>query len=171
VMLMSLGMTTSVAPLTTTVMSALEERHAGMASGINNAVSRIAALLAVAVFGLVMLNNFDRNLAERLRGLPVSSEVRAQLLSQSADFVSMKIPDGVSGEVQATIRRAIRESFVNGFRLVAYVAAVLAVVSALVSWLLIRGASETGTTWNRTNTLKEAHKGTEQLIQKTRDSN
>ncbi len=141
VMVMSIGMTTSVAPLTTTVMGAIEERHAGVASGINNAVSRIAALLAVAVFGVFMLNTFDRSLAERLRGLPVSSEVRAQLLVRSADFVSMKIPDDASEEVQANIRQAIGESFISGFRLVAYMAAGLALASALVSWLLIRGAS------------------------------
>lgn len=141
VMVMSLGMTASVAPLTTTVMGAVEDRHAGVASGINNAVSRIAALLAVAVFGLFMLKVFDKNLAERLHGMPVSSEVRVQLLAQSTDFVNMKIPDNVNGKVQATIRHAIRESFVNGFRLVAYLAAGLALASALVSWLLIRRGS------------------------------
>jgi hypothetical protein len=140
-MVMSIGMTTSVAPLTTTVMGAVEERHAGVASGINNAVSRIAALLAVAVFGVCMPSTFDKSLAERLHGLPVSPEVRAQLLGHSADFVNIRIPNNVSREVQANIRRAIKESFVSGFRLVACLAAVLAVASALVSWLLIRGAS------------------------------
>jgi len=139
VMVMSVGMTTSVAPLTTTVMGAVDERHAGVASGINNAVSRIAALLAVAVFGVVMLNAFNSSLAERLRALPVSAEVRAQLVGHSGDFVNLKIPDGVSGQAQAVIRQAIRESFVAGFRLVAYLAAGLAAASALASWLLIAG--------------------------------
>ena len=73
VMVMSAGMSVSVAPLTTTVMGAVEERHAGIASGINNAVSRTAALLAVAAFGVLMLNAFNSSLAERLRALPVSS--------------------------------------------------------------------------------------------------
>ena len=139
VMVMSVGMTTSVAPLTTTVMGAVDERHAGVASGINNAVSRIAALLAVAVFGVVMLNAFNSSLAERLRALPVSAEVRAQLVGHSGDFVNLKIPDGVNGQTQAVIRQAIRESFVAGFRLVAYLAAGLAAASALASWLLIAG--------------------------------
>jgi EmrB/QacA subfamily drug resistance transporter len=139
VMVMSFGMTTSVVPLTTTVMGAIEERHAGVASGINNAVSRTAALLAVAVFGVLMLNAFDSSLDEHLRALPVSSEARAQLVGRSGDFVNLKIPDGVSGETQAAIRQAVRESFVVGFRLVAYLAAGLAAASVLASWLLIAG--------------------------------
>jgi hypothetical protein len=57
-MLMSIGMSTAVAPLTTTVMGAVNEQHAGIASGINNAVSRAAALIAVAVFGSIMLAVF-----------------------------------------------------------------------------------------------------------------
>ncbi len=139
VMVMSLGMTASVAPLTTTVMGAVNERHAGVASGINNAVSRIAALLAVAVFGVVMLNAFTRNLSDRLRATSVPAEVQAQLVAQSADFTNLKIPDNLSGDLQGIIRQAIQESFVNGFRLVAYLAAALALASALASWLFIAG--------------------------------
>jgi hypothetical protein len=86
-----------------------------------------------------MLNAFNSSLAERLRALPVSSEVRAQLVGRSVDFVNLKIPDGVSEQAQAVIRQAIRESFVAGFRLVAYLAAGLAAASALASWLLIAG--------------------------------
>src|SRR5262249_36197036 len=125
-MVMSAGMAISVAPLTTTVMSAVEERHAGVASGINNAVSRTAALLAVAVCGVVMAWVFKDRLADRLAAMPVSSTVRAQLLRESGDLVDLKIPEGVSGEPQAAIRQAIRESFVTGFRVVAYLAAGLA---------------------------------------------
>lgn len=137
VMVMSIGMTTSVAPLTTTVMTALDERHAGVASGINNAVSRIAALLAVAVFGIFMLNSYNKNFAEQLSGIPISSDLRAHLIERSNDFVNMKIPDNVSGEIRGAIQQAIRESFVSGFRLIAYLAAALALTSAMVSWFLI----------------------------------
>ncbi|HYN82160.1 MAG TPA: MFS transporter [Gemmatimonadaceae bacterium] len=139
VMVMSIGMTVSVAPLTTTVMGAVEEHHAGVASGINNAVSRTASLLAVAVFGVLMLNAFNSSLAERLNALPVSSEARAQLVGQSTDLANMKIPDEVSGETLVATRQSIRDSFVAGFRLVAYLAAGLAAASALASWLLIEG--------------------------------
>ena len=139
VMVMSAGMTISVAPLTTTVMSAIEGRRAGIASGINNAVARTASLLAIAVFGVVMLSAFNRNLAERLRPLPLPAEVRAQLVARSADFVNLRVQDGVNEETQAMIEKVIREAFVAGFRLVAILAAGLAVASAVAAWVLIEG--------------------------------
>jgi hypothetical protein len=144
VMVMSLGMTVSVAPLTTTVMGAVEERHAGIASGINNAVSRTAALLAVAVFGVVMLGTFKGDLGEHLSKSPLPQETREQILAQSGDLAETKVPVGLSDEEHAAVSGAITQSFVSGFRVVAYIAAILGILSAIASWVLIEGKPKRG---------------------------
>jgi hypothetical protein len=139
VMVMSLGMATSVAPLTTTVMSAVDERRVGVASGVNNAVSRAAGLLAVAAFGAIALTVFERGLAARLQSLPLSAELRAELLAETRDFVGPPLPADASAETRAAVAEAVRDSFVAGFRVVAWLAAGLALLSAAAAWWLIGG--------------------------------
>jgi len=142
IMVMSFGMAVSVAPLTTTVMGAVEERHAGIASGINNAVSRVAGLLAVAVFGVLMLLSFQRGLTQRMNDLPLSAEQKYQISSQSNDLLNLKIPDDVDPRTANMIKSGVRDSFVGGFQSITFASAGLAIASAFSAWLLIEGKSK-----------------------------
>jgi EmrB/QacA subfamily drug resistance transporter len=142
VMLMSLGMAASVAPLTTTVMGAVEERHAGIASGINNAVSRTAGLISIAVFGVVMAGVFAQNFNAQLQPLSLPAETRAALLAQTSRLAILSIPDELKAETKQGVKRAVEESFVSGFRVVILIAAALALLSALFAWLLIEGRAQ-----------------------------
>ena len=141
-MVMSVGMAISVAPLTTTVMAAVEERHAGIASGINNAVSRVAGLLAVAAFGVLMLQSFQRDLEQKLNQLAIAPEQKDHILSQSNDLLNLKVPGGIDPQTVNAIESDVRDSFVGGFRLITFGSAGLAIASAFSAWLLIEGKSK-----------------------------
>ena len=142
IMVMSLGMAASVAPLTTTVMGAVEERHAGIASGINNAVSRTAGLLSIAVLGVVMTGVFARNFDASLKSLDIPAETRAELQAQASRLATVSIPEQLKNETKQAVKQAVEESFVSGFRVVILIGAALALTSALFAWLLIEGRAE-----------------------------
>ena len=134
-LVLGLGMAISVAPLTTTVMNSLDARQAGAASGVNNAVSRLAALLAVALFGVVMSAAFSHALA----GLDgqVTPAVLQQVLEQQDKLAAAAVPALASPEEAVLVRDAIGAAFVFGFRWIMLIAAALALASAFAAWRLI----------------------------------
>jgi EmrB/QacA subfamily drug resistance transporter len=139
VVVMSLGMAASVAPLTTTVMDAVEERYTGLASGVNNAVSRTAGLISVAVLGVVMTGIFARNFDTGLQKLDLAAETHAELEAQTSRLATISIPEQVKGETRLAVKRAVEQSFVRGFRVVVLIAAALALLSSLFAWVLLDG--------------------------------
>ena len=130
------GMAVSVAPLTTTVMGAVEDRHAGIASGINNAAARVAGMLAVAVLGTLAVGVFARVLDERLTELQTPAEIRQALHAEVPKLAEAEVPARVGAQRQS-LQRALNESFVSSFRAVTLMAASLALLSALCAWLTI----------------------------------
>ncbi|PYS68840.1 MAG: MFS transporter [Acidobacteria bacterium] len=137
VLVLGLGMAISVAPLTTTVMGSVDSEQAGVASGINNAVSRAAGLLAIAVFGVVMLQSFGKRLDEKLGETQVTDEVRTGLVAQRVRLAGVEVPTHLDPVTRKALEDAIASSFVSGFRLIMFMSVGLAIASALSAWLLI----------------------------------
>jgi hypothetical protein len=118
-------------------MNAVEPNRVGIASGVNNAVARGAGLLAIAVFGIVMLHSFNHAIDQRLANRNVPAAAWESLKAQRDKLAAISLPAGLDQMTQQLVRQAIDESFVHGFRLVMAIGATLAVVSAIVAWLLI----------------------------------
>jgi EmrB/QacA subfamily drug resistance transporter len=138
---LGLGMAISVAPLTIVVMNSVEQERAGAASGINNAVARVAGVLAVAVLGALMAAAFAYSLRRSLSRLNLNIGVVHQLESNVAKLGSLDAPPGVDSQTLVAIRSAISDAFIFGFRLIVLVCAVLAIASAGVAWWKIPAES------------------------------
>jgi EmrB/QacA subfamily drug resistance transporter len=139
VCLLGLGMAVTVAPLTTTVMNAVGPARAGTASGVNNAVSRTAGLLAVAALGVVLSTAFDARLGAELARTPLDAQTLDAITAQRHKLAGIVPPAGLGAEAAAQVRAAVGAAFVAGFRRVMLVSALLALASALAAWLWIDG--------------------------------
>jgi hypothetical protein len=136
---LGVGMAITIAPLTTTVLGAVDDRYAGVASGINNAVTRVAGLLAIAVLSIFVVHAFNSSLNGYLDALHVAPAVRQMLDAQRNKLAGAEVPPGVHGHLRDALGRAIAESFVAGYRLAMLIGAGLAVLSGLCSLLLVEG--------------------------------
>ena len=130
VCLLGLGMTITVAPLTTTVMGAVETHRAGVASGINNTVARVAGLLAIAVFGVLLANKFDAEVRPRLDRLVLSTAAQTEIENQLPKMAGAELKNvELEPPQRAAVLLSIDEAFVSGFRLVAIGSALLALAA------------------------------------------
>jgi MFS family permease len=135
------GMALSVAPLTTTVMNAVPENRAGVASGVNNAVSRSGGLLGIALLGIIIVQSFNHELDRRLARIEISSEVRRSVDEQRVRLAGAELPLTIEERTRTALQQAIKESFVFGFRIVMLTATGLALVSAVVAFTVIEKKS------------------------------
>ncbi len=118
------GLAVTVAPLTATVLGAVDERHAGVASGVNNAVARVAGLLAIAVVGAVVAARFTSEIEQRLHGQrpPKLAQIEARPLARD-----------IRAEVQPRLARAADSADIPAFRIGMGVSAALVLAGGLVS--------------------------------------
>jgi EmrB/QacA subfamily drug resistance transporter len=132
VVVLALGMTVTVAPLTTTVMGAVDARHAGVASGINNAVARVAGLLAIAIFGVLFARTFEARVRTRLDHLPLSVSAREDIDRELPRMAGADIAHvaSIPPTERPVVRAIIDEAFVFAFRVVMTGAAGLALAGA-----------------------------------------
>jgi hypothetical protein len=132
VSVLGLGMAITIAPLTTTVINAVEPRHTGLASGINNAVSRSAGLVAIAALGILFYRGFSSRLADALDRLAPPPEIRRAVASRALDLGALTLPPDTAPAWKAAVEAAVARALLGSFRVVMLAAAALAAASALV---------------------------------------
>jgi EmrB/QacA subfamily drug resistance transporter len=140
-LLMGVGMTVAVPPLTTIAMNSAGEEDAGSAAGVNNTVARVAGLLAIAVLGSLAVGRYQARLEAELQTIQLPAEARSAVVAGSDELLAAELPESVPEarrrRVEAVRHRAFEEAF--GWTLAA--AAGLAWAAALVSLLTLGGSS------------------------------
>jgi EmrB/QacA subfamily drug resistance transporter len=123
-----LGLAMTVAPLTATVLEGADRRHAGVASGVNNAIARVAALVAIAAVGAVLSAQFSAQIDDRLGGRELPAADRAYVAE--AKERPLTLP---AREVSARTRAEAREANVRAFRLGMIVAGLMMIAGAAIA--------------------------------------
>ena len=126
VVVLGLGMAIVVAPLTTTVMNAVEADRAGIASGVNNAVSRIAGLIAIAVLGILLVTAFRSHVERALAGVALTSAERMAVKQEVPKLAGAEVDRVVAASRRAAVRRGVDDAVVLAFRRVMLAAAIIA---------------------------------------------
>jgi MFS family permease len=139
---LGVGMAAQASAVTTVALGSVDARRSGLASAINNAFSQTAALLAVAVLGVLMFWVFGGSLDARLEALELPPAARQQLEEQKTRLGAAEVPEGL--QAAPAVERAIDEAFVAGYRAVMLVVAGTALASALGAGLLISGKKPEG---------------------------
>src|SRR5471032_406174 len=129
-----------IAPLTTTVLDAVDKSRSGTASGVNNAVSRAAALIAIAVLGIALAAMFTRSFDPVIAQSHVSEKTRTIVQTGRAQLIAGTLPPGIAAADKPVVQRALRESYLGGFRTIMLISAGVCWFSALLAWVMFPAA-------------------------------
>ena len=137
IVVLGFGMAVTVAPLTTSVMNSVTEDRVGSASGINNAVARVAGVLAVAVFGIVMVKAFSLHLNHNLAYFSLPAGVLHEIQAEETKLAGLQVPSGLEDGTRTAVAQSIGNAFVFGYRIVMFLCALLGVASAVAAWWIM----------------------------------
>ena len=137
-LLFALGLSITVAPLTSTVLAGADEHNAGIASGVNNAIARVAGLIAVAAIGVIVAGRFSASLDESLGARAVSAPARATLGQAERRPLAPVDLAGVPAGERAVVARAVEDASVSSFRLAMGTGALLVALGGALGAIGIR---------------------------------
>jgi EmrB/QacA subfamily drug resistance transporter len=135
ILVFGLGLSATVAPLTATVLDSVEERHVGIASGVNNGVSRVAGLLAIAVLGAVISAYFGSTVDNNLGDQPLGTRAERTISNAKAQPLAVPETDQLPPAQATRVSTASADASTSAFHLGLAIAGVLMVAGGIVSAL------------------------------------
>ncbi|MEM9530559.1 MAG: MFS transporter [Pseudomonadota bacterium] len=135
ILLLAVGMTLCVAPLTTVVMASIDAQRSGVASGINNTAARLAGVVAIALLTGIAVAVFDGTLQSQLASLELTAATQTELLAKTHLLAELAAP--VQVENPSVINEVIRASYVAAFRVLMIICALSALLAATLAWLTL----------------------------------
>jgi EmrB/QacA subfamily drug resistance transporter len=138
VLVFGLGLSATVAPLTATALNSVEQRHAGVASGINNGVSRMAGLLGIAVLGALIAGSFGSTVDDDVGGAGLSAQARSALEGAKRDPFVPPETEGLAPAEAEEVEAAATDGAESAFHLAMVVNGVLMIVGGVVAGIGIQ---------------------------------
>jgi hypothetical protein len=133
-----LGLSITVAPLTSTVLGAVDQDHAGVASGTNNAIARVAGLIAVAALGAIVSAQFAARVDARVPRHGLDAPARAAVVQAKSRPLGGASLNRVTGRERSTLTAAFDDASEQGFHAGIGVAALFIAFGGIVSLVGIR---------------------------------
>ncbi len=138
IIVFGLGMSLTVAPLTATVMGSVSDQFSGTASGINNAMTRIANVFANAIFGALAVLFFSGAMQGEIQQIHLNPTEKTAVIAQAANLGNAKVPLGINPKDKAVIEKAYHQSFISAYAKVMQICAGLGFLGALMAVVFIK---------------------------------
>jgi EmrB/QacA subfamily drug resistance transporter len=140
-LVLGLGMSITVAPLTATVMGAVSDQFSGTASGVNNAVSRIAGVFANAIFGALAFLFFSAALATDLKTVPLATREKQVVMAQVVNLGNAKVPVNINPEFKILIKKYYHDGFIDAYSRIMKISSIFAFLAALMAFIFIKSVA------------------------------
>jgi EmrB/QacA subfamily drug resistance transporter len=131
ILVFGLGLSATVAPLTATVLDSVEERHVGIASGVNNGISRVAGLFAIAVLGAVISASFGSSIDSKLGERPLGPRAEAAVAEAKEQPLGVPSDGGLAPAEATRVRAAAADASTSAFHLGVLIAGILMIAGGV----------------------------------------
>jgi len=138
VLVFGLGMSFTVAPLTTAVMGSVSDHFSGTASGINNAVTRISNVFANAIFGALAVLFFSGALQREIKPMSLNPTEKQMVMKQANNLGNANVPKQTGAHHATLIEQAYHNSFIDAYGKIMRISAGLGFLGALMSFVFIK---------------------------------